>query len=407
MQVKTSCKKGKQVDQGTDAIEYTSPEAERYSRRQRRTKRKLDYSAADTLLLLSQVNPLAESVDTDDDNSKETQTSITGDMIDSMQLELQTLRTENLQLRSQVDSTTVKWDQESFKNNDEKVLFFTGLPNWQLLMILFGLLSPFLPEKNSMNKFKTMMLTLMRLRINLSNRFLAYVYGVSTSTVSRIITDVIGVMYVRMTPLVVWPQRADLRKTMPMQFWKYFGNKCAVIIDCFEVFIDRPSNLKARAETWSAYKYHNTVKFLIGITPQGTVSYITNGWGGRTSDKFITEHCGFLNNLLPGDLVLADRGFDIQETVGSMMAQVKIPAFTRGKAQLSPLDVESTRQIAHVRIHVERVIGSVRQKYNILCGSVPLDLLHCRESEDVTLYDKMVFVSCALVNMSPSVVDFQ
>ena len=67
MQVKTSCKKGKQVDQGTDAIEYTSPEAERYSRRQRRTKIKLDYSAADTLLLLSQVNPLAESVDTDDD----------------------------------------------------------------------------------------------------------------------------------------------------------------------------------------------------------------------------------------------------------------------------------------------------------------------------------------------------
>ena len=101
-QVKTSCKKGKQVDQGTDAIEYTSPEAERYSRRQRRIKRKLDYSAADTLLLLNQVNTLAESVDTDDDNSKETQTSITGDMIDSMQLELQTLRTENLQLRSLV-----------------------------------------------------------------------------------------------------------------------------------------------------------------------------------------------------------------------------------------------------------------------------------------------------------------
>ena len=54
---------------------------------------KLQYSAADTLLLLSQVNPLAESVDTDDDNSKETQTSITGFMTDSMQLELQTLRT--------------------------------------------------------------------------------------------------------------------------------------------------------------------------------------------------------------------------------------------------------------------------------------------------------------------------
>ena len=104
----------------------------------------------------------------------------------------------------------------------------------------------------------------------------SYVYGLSTSTVSGIISDVIGVMYIRMTPFVAWPERADLRKTMSMQFGKYFGNTCAVIIDCFEVFIDRPSNLRARAETGSLYKHHNTVKFLIGITPQGTVSYITN-----------------------------------------------------------------------------------------------------------------------------------
>jgi hypothetical protein len=75
----------------------------------------------------------------------------------------------------------------------------------------------------------------------------------------------------------------------------------------FEVFIDIPSNLKARAETWSSYKHHNTVKFLIGITPQGTVSYISKAWGGRVSDKYITENGGFLNNIYPGDLVLADQ----------------------------------------------------------------------------------------------------
>ena len=64
--------------------------------------------------------------------------------------------------------------------------------------------------------------------------------------------------------------------------------------------------------------------------------------------------------------MLADRGFDIRESVGVMCAEVHIQAFTKGKKQLSTKEVESTRKIANVRIHVERVIGSVRQKYTIL-----------------------------------------
>ena len=52
------------------------------------------------------------------------------------------------------------------------------------------------------------------------------------------------------------------------------GSKVAVVIDCFEVFIEPPSNLKARASTWSNYKHHNTVTVLLGITSQGVVSFI-------------------------------------------------------------------------------------------------------------------------------------
>jgi hypothetical protein len=75
--------------------------------------------------------------------------------------------------------------------------------------------------------------------------------------------------------------------------------------------------------------------------------------------------------LLPGDIVLADRGFDIQDSVGLHCAEVKIPAFIRGKKQLSPLEIEQTRKIAHTRIHVERVIGLVRNKHTILQNTIP------------------------------------
>lgn len=134
----------------------------------------------------------------------------------------------------------------------------------------------------------------MRLRLNLQLQDLAYRFNVSTSTVSRIWLKIITILHERLEFLIDWPERDILQSTMPMSFRKAFGCKVAVILDCFEVFIEKPTNLLARAQTWSNYKHHNTIKFLIGIAPQGYVTYISNAWGGRASDKQITEECGIL-----------------------------------------------------------------------------------------------------------------
>ena len=78
-------------------------------------------------------------------------------------------------------------------------------------------------------------------------------------------------------------------------------------MDCFEVFIEKPSNLLARSQTYSNYKSHNnTVKVLIGISPQCSITFVSQAWGGRTSDKFLTENCGLLDKLKPGDLDMTD-----------------------------------------------------------------------------------------------------
>ena len=252
----------------------------RYSRRGNRTQQRLREAAADAA---AGAGVAAETDDSETDDpttsgyissnlcSTETQSELTGDLIEAMTSELQNLRTENIQLCSDVAHLSTTYDQSAFVDNDEKVLFFTGLPTYQILLVLFTFLSPHLPVKKSLDKFKQLMLTLMRLRLNVSTTFLSYAFNISIATASRIVTDVIDVMFIRMKPLIIWPEREHLQKTMPMQFRKHFGKKCAVIIDCFEVFIERPSNLIARAETWSSYKHHNTVKFLIGITPQGSV----------------------------------------------------------------------------------------------------------------------------------------
>ena len=202
-----------------------------------------------------------------------------------------------------------------------------------------------------------------------------------------------------------WPERDTLQKSMPMCFRASFKDKVAVIIDCFEVFIERPSNLLSHAATWSSYKHHNTVKVLLGIAPQGIVSFASGAWGGQVSDKHITENCGILSKL-PGDIVLADRGFNISDSVGMVQAKLHIPAFTKGKDQLSAEEVEETCSIATVRIHAERVIGAVRQRYTILQRTLPIDFITRRTGENCPLVDCMIRVCCALNNLCDSVVPF-
>ena len=170
----------------------------------------------------------------------------------------------------------------------------------------------------------------------------------------------------------MWPDHEQLHKKMPMEFRKSFS---VLLIDCFEVFMKRPKSLMARAQTWSNYKHHNTVKFLIEIFPQRSITFVSKGWGGRVSDQHLTENCGILDNLLPGDVVLADRGFTIQDAASLYCAEVKLPPFTKGKKQLSHFEIDKARQLSCVWIHVERVIGLLRQKYRILSSTLPINLI--------------------------------
>lgn len=301
---------------------------------------------------------------------------------------------------------------EHFFKSEEKVRFYTGLPSYDILLILLEHIEPHVSRTcQSLSRFQEFVMVLMKLRLNVPFQDLGYRFMVSRSTVSRIFYHWMVVMDIRLKHLIYWPTREELWETMPSCFKYSFGNQVTVVIDCFEVFMEKPSNLLARAQTFSNYKHHNTIKILIGITPQGHISFVSEAWGGRTSDKYLTENSGFLSHLLPGDMVMADRGFTVTESVGLHHAKLVIPAFTKGKSQLDPVDVERTRGIAHVRIHVERVIGLLRRKYTILQSTLPSDFLVCNRDgppeAQVPMIDRIIRVCSALVNSCPPIIPFE
>lgn len=100
---------------------------------------------------------------------------------------------------------------------------------------------------------------------------------------------------------------------------------------------------------------------------------------------------------------MADRGFLVEDEIRIRNASMAMPAFTKGKSQLDPLDVEETRAIANLRIHVERVIGLVRLKYTILSTILPITILS-KVVGDIPVIDQIVTVCSALINLCPSIV---
>ena len=119
-----------------------------------------------------------------------------------------------------------------------KFCFIVGfLVDMQILLCLYNYIHPFLSHsiQCALNPFQQLMLTMMRLRLDLSGKDLGFRFGeIHESTVSRIFLQVLNVLHQRLSPLIIWPDREMLKKTMPMDFRKHCPN-CTLIIDCFEI----------------------------------------------------------------------------------------------------------------------------------------------------------------------------
>ena len=284
---------------------------------------------------------------------------------------------------------------DNIKNDDKTLNFLIGISNLHLFKWLLSLVKPNVElTTKSITHENHLLLVLMKKGHGYVNKDLALRFNTNVTNISNIFRTYLKALSDILKNFIVWPEREALRRNLPSSFKKF--KSCVCIIDCTEVFIERPFNLNAKTKIFSNYKSRNTIKHLVGITPSGAVSFLSAGWGGTASDKKITPNSVFLDKVTFGDCVLADRRFLIEEELAARGAVLRIPAFNRGKAQMPAKDLDMSRQIAHVRIHVEQVIGQLK-KFRILNSVIPIS--------QVDLTDDIMIVISGIVNLSPSVMN--
>jgi len=290
---------------------------------------------------------------------------------------------------------------DNFVVDERGLQFYTGLDNHTTFLTVLSSLGPaayhlnYLYDKNpSLSVPNQLFLTLVKLRTYKTNFELSRLFNISEAEVYIVFVTWIKFMGLQWREINVWPVREVVDFFAPIDFREKF-HSTRVIVDGTEIPIKVPKVPAAQQITFSNYKNRNTAKALIGITPGGLVSFISDAYGGSASDRQIVERTNLRAITDPGDSVMADKGFDVQDLFAPVDVTVNIPTFFKKRNRFGHKTVLRDRKIASKRVHVERAIG-LAKTYKILT--------HALNHTDSVLSSDIVFVCFMLTNFRRCIV---
>ncbi|GFT42975.1 uncharacterized protein TNCV_1615411 [Trichonephila clavipes] len=214
---------------------------------------------------------------------------------------------------------------------------------------------------------------IIKLRTGISNEFLSILFDISDSTVSRDFNYVTEVIFSKLKMFPLFPNKSQVIQYMPPAFRMHFKD-VRIIVDCTEFTIQKPSSPKEQQMTFSCYKNANTLKGMIGITPNGAISFISELYCGSISDKQLFIKSKLMDLLEPND-VMADKGFLIENELASVGCKLQCPAFLRDKIQFDVSEMVSNCRLSNVRSYSGKGYWSIKQ-YKYFEGALPYRSLH-------------------------------
>lgn len=128
---------------------------------------------------------------------------------------------------------------------------------------------------------------------------------------------------------------------------------------------------------------------------------ISPGYSSRITDVQLVEDSNFVDCLEPCVSILADRGFKhIEELLLQKGINLIRPPSVSSNTKLSQQDVIKTKQIASLRIHIERVIRRLRE----FAMLKPHSVVNSVNKKLLKHLDDCVIIVCALINLQGGII---
>ena len=205
-----------------------------------------------------------------------------------------------------------------------------------------------------------LLLTVVWLRQYPTHEVLGYLFGVSDTTVSRVIT--------RVLPLLEQAGRDTMRMPDPGRKRRRSLNELladtpelAVVIDSFEQKVQRPKAAAERDDWYSHKKRSHTLKSQLAVDEQtGRIVDIAESVKGRTHDLTLLKQSRLLERLPEGVGALGDLGYQGIRDLHSLAACPRKKPRGKDKPR-PPEDIAYNRAFSQRRMVVENTINRLRR----------------------------------------------
>ena len=209
-----------------------------------------------------------------------------------------------------------------------------------------------------------LLLTVVWWRVYPTHEVLGYLFGVSDSTVSRLIQRVLPVLEQAGRDTMRMPDPGKKRRRT-LEALLQETPELAVVIDTFEQRVQRPRDRDEADELYSGKKKQHTLKSQVAVDEEtGQVVDIAESVAGRTADIRLVEESQLMNRLPEGVGGIGDSAYQGIERLHPHGLGASPRKKPRGKPR-PPEDAAFNTAFSRRRIIVENTIGRMRRYQSI------------------------------------------